>query len=250
MKITKSQLRCNIRQILLEQVFGNQAFVYHGSPLPPEQFTEIIETNTFNPGGGAGAMYGKGLYSVYDILQTGTSHGRYGKYIYKLKVNLNGFLIFDTDICEKVHGKPMSLKTQLFDMGLQKVYNTIKKDWPSLSLVPDLKNKADPEMTFEYFFDRDWITLGYTSVLAVAIRDYIMNKVSGIVFTGHNDGKVCLIYDPSVVVVIGYHQLSSRNTTDGKDKMQFNPIQPGKQQIHRSAVTAGDPTRYSPKQKR
>ncbi len=64
MRISESVLRNYVRQILQEQVFGAQAFVYHGSELDPADFVKIIESNTFDPGHGAGAMYGKGLYTI------------------------------------------------------------------------------------------------------------------------------------------------------------------------------------------
>ena len=246
MRITESTLRSYVRQILQEKVFGNQAFVYHGSDLPPEKFSEIIESNAFEPGKGAGAMYGKGLYTVYDEdPNSETFTGGYGDFVYKLKVNLSGFLIFDYSVCVKVHGKPMSLKDQLAKMGMQDTYNIIRKAWPGLQKP---SSWAQEGLTFEHFFDEDFVDLPYTSKLAIVIKDYVANKASGMIFTGQHDGKVCIIYDPSTVVLTAYSELSYNEPEEGSYKVAgqvFRPIKPGKAQIQRSAVSPGDPTRHA-----
>lgn len=233
MRITESTLRSYVRQILQEKVFGNQAFVYHGSSLPPDKFSKIIESDTFDPGKGAGALYGKGLYTVYDEdTSSKTQKGDYGAYIYKLKVNLNGFLIFDSDVCQKVYGKEMSLKEQLFKMGMQDVYSRIKKSWPNLQKPAYF---SDEEFTFEHFFDEDRVALTYTAELADVVKKYVSNKVAGLIFTGSHDGKVCVIYDPSTVVLIGWKQPKSQ---------EFKRIEPGKAQVQRSATSLGNPERH------
>lgn len=246
MRITESQLKRYVRQILQEKVFGNQAFIYHGSDLPPDKFSKIIESNTFEPGHGAGAMYGKGLYTVYNEDPTSeTFRGGYGDFVYKLKVNLSGFLIFDSDVCVKVHGKPMSLKDQLVKMGMQDIYNIIKKAWRNLQKP---SSWVQEDLTFEYFFDEGTVDLPYTSQLALVIKDYVANKVSGLIFTGRHDGKVCIVYDPSIVVLTAYSELSYNEPEEGSYEVAgrvFRPIKPGKAQIQRSAASPGDPTRHA-----
>lgn len=184
MRITESQLRQQIRQVLQEEVFGAQAFVYHGSKLPPETFLSILQQDAFKPGTGAGSLYGKGLYTVYDINRTQTESGAYGDYIYKLKVNLHGFIIFDWNVAVKVYKKPLSVSRQAELCGY------------SDDIVKRLKRIKPPT---------DFIT---SEEALKASRD-IKGIVKGIVFTGSNDGKVCVIYDPKVVIPIAW-----KNTKD------------------------------------
>jgi len=98
----------NSLDLLTEEIFGKQAFLYHGSSLSPSEFQDIIKYDTFKPGSGSGSMYGKGLYTVYDLDYTATETGQYGTYIYKLKVNLHGCISFDPDITVKIYGKKNS----------------------------------------------------------------------------------------------------------------------------------------------
>lgn len=242
MRISESVLRNYVRQILQEQVFGAQAFVYHGSELDPADFMKIIESNTFDPGKGAGAMYGRGLYTIYDVdWNSNTFEGQYGQFTYKMKVNLNGYLIFDPDACQKVYGKNLSLKEQMMRNGQAGLYKRIlevgtAKKWqidvsfrePGMwqnTKVEDMLNEPNLYRLFEH-----------TSELALPISKLAQGSVPGLVFTGSTDGKVCLIYDPSTVVVVGYYDVSI-----GK---KFFPITPGKEQIHRSATSQPDPRRY------
>ena len=254
MRVTESTLRCYIRQVLQEKVFGAQAFVYHGSFLEPAKFIEIMKSNRFEPGRGAGGAYGKGLYTVYEEdPNSNTFDGTYGRYVYKLKVNLSGFLIFDPDICVKVHGKKVSLKDQLFQLGLKSAYATMKNLWDTPGWSDELEfdttvgRRRDASgrllaVTFEDVFDSEDFTgifVGYTSRLAVKVSSIVRNKCAGLVFTGETDGHVCVIYDPSGVVVVGYQD------TD-KDRSKFEPVAPSPEEIRRSATTTPAPGRYLP----
>lgn len=91
--------------MLAEEVFGGEAFVYHGSWMRPDKFIPIFFNNQFKPGSGAGSMYGNGLYTVYYLEDTQTLDGRYGDYIYRFKINLHGFIIFDLHIAKLVYKK-------------------------------------------------------------------------------------------------------------------------------------------------
>jgi hypothetical protein len=66
--MTHSLLRSLIRETLLtEEVYGAQAVVYHGTKADPLELIGALLNDNFTPGKGAGAMYGKGLYTVYDL---------------------------------------------------------------------------------------------------------------------------------------------------------------------------------------
>lgn len=179
----KNTLSSFINEILLsEEVFGRQAFVYHGSQLEPEAFLRMFYSGRFDPGKGAGAMYGKGLYTVYDLHGTDTENGEYGPYLYKFKVNLNGFVCFDDDITKKIYGKVISPAEQAKSLGLQKI---------SKFLETTAKNKKNSE---------------YTSDEAHEASIYLNGHVKGIIFTGRQDGKVAVIYDPDVAIITSYKQ--------------------------------------------
>ena len=179
MRITESQLRKIIRRTLLsEQVFGAQAFVYHGSNSPPDEFLPFILENKFIPGKGAGAMYGKGLYTVYNLRGTNTSSGDYGRYVYKLKVNLHGFICFDSTVAEKVYKKKLSPADQARLLGRP-------------TLVKKLESVVDDDDP-------------YTSGEAHRASKFLSGHVKGIVFTGRNDGQVVVIYDASVVTPVSW----------------------------------------------
>jgi hypothetical protein len=253
MRITESQLRRYIRQTLLEQVIGNQAFVYHGSELPPDDFIDMMESNTFEPGRGAGAMYGKGLYTVYDPdPNSPTFTGQYGNNIYRIKVNLSGFLIFDSGACVKVHGKKMSLADQLKKLGMQNELEKIKWWWP------DTYHSNDNYVPYKKAFEDEDLSasFGYTSDIAYTLSPKLKNRVAGMIFTGRKDGKVCVIYDPSTCVVVSHSNVLDRGAASDDKGVQniggkvFRSVTPGKEQIHRSATSSPDPTRYAPNAKK
>ena len=115
-------IRKLIQEILLaERVYGSQAVVYHGSKAPPDVFVPALLNDTFEPGQGEGAMYGKGLYCVYDLNKTQTESGAYGNYVYKFKVNLYGFICFDPEVAQLVYKRPLTPVEQAQELGLDEV---------------------------------------------------------------------------------------------------------------------------------
>ena len=71
--MTRSLIRSLIREtLLLEEVYGAQAIVYHGTEADPLKLVSALLNDEFVPGRGAGSMYGKGLYTVYDLTGTQT----------------------------------------------------------------------------------------------------------------------------------------------------------------------------------
>lgn len=172
--------------ILKEEVIGAQAFVYHGSRTEPDKMLDIIKNNEFDPGNVAGAMYGPGLYTVYNLLKTNTDKGRYGKFVYKFKINMYGFIIFDSEIAEKVYGKPLKPHEQAKLLGYDFLLDILK--------------------------DSSLGRNGYiTSDHALILAEHLTNrkvKIKGIVFTGRNDGPVAVIYDYSSAIITSYRDES------------------------------------------
>ena len=181
-------IRQLIREMLLtEKVYGAQAVVYHGSKTAPEVFIPALLNDTFNPGQGHGAMYGKGLYCVYDLGTSLTRSGYYGDYLYKFKVNLYGFICFDPEVAQLVYKRPLTPVEQAQELGLDKV------------LIEKLKTIH--------------IKTGFTSEPAVYASEFLRGKVKGLIFTGSHDGQAAVIYDQTVAVPFAWQQYGDKSWT-------------------------------------
>jgi hypothetical protein len=188
MKITETLLRSIIRDLLQEEVYGAMAFVYTGSQSPPDVFIPLIVEDNLEPGKGKGGLYGKGLYTVYDLPGTQTEKGFYGNYIYKLAVNLHGYICFDKDVATKVYGKPLTIIQQMELLGLDdEIIETCKA---ILEQVP--------------------LTGRLTAPTAQPISLQLRGIVKGLVFTGQHDGQVAVVYDASTVTPIAYRTVKAK----------------------------------------
>jgi hypothetical protein len=178
-----------IREFLLqEEVFGAQAFVYHGSDTPPKKLIPALLNNEFVPGKGSGAMYGKGLYTVYDLESGRTGSGFYGDYLYKLKINLYGFISFDPDVTKLIYKRDLEPWQQAEEVGAD------------ADIVEKLK-------AIEFYPDK------FTSVNALAASQFLRGAVKGIVYTGSNDGRCALAYDASVAVPVAWKKINNSSWT-------------------------------------
>jgi hypothetical protein len=187
--VTRSLLRSLIRETLLtEEVYGAQAVVYHGTEADPEQLVSALLNDKFTPGRGAGSMYGKGLYTVYDLKGTQTERGTYGRHIIKLKLNLYGYIIFDPDVALRVYKAPLSVVEQAEEIGLDE------------DLVEKLRGVATSQRKI-------------TSTAAEIASNFLKGRVKGLVFTGRNDGRVAVVYDPTTAVPIAWKVVRSKSWT-------------------------------------
>ena len=190
-------IRQLIREMLLtERVYGAQAVVYHGSETAPEIFIPALLDDTFDPGQGSGAMYGKGLYTVYDVEGTKTAFGEYGDYVYKFKINLYGFICFDPDVAQLVYKRPLTPVEQAQELGLDE------------ALIEKLKMIH--------------IEPGFTSESAYAASKFLKGKVKGLIFTGRHDGRVALVYDSTVAVPFAWKRVSDKSWSN-IDKSSLKP---------------------------
>jgi hypothetical protein len=202
MQILESQLREHIRLLLKEEIYGTIATVYHGSLQAPDEFLRVFETGDlasyastgWKPGKGAGSMYGHGLYSVWMKTDHKTFKGDYGSWIYKLKVNLHGFIIFDDAVCKKVYGKSI---TPLEQMKLLGKADDIKK-----ATEEELEALSNPPVKNERSAD-----------ISRNASSFLKGRVNGIVFFGRNDGPVVLIYDPDIVTPLAWTKLDKFTRT-------------------------------------
>ena len=182
-------LRSLIREtLLLEEVYGAQAVVYHGTKADPIALIDALLKDKFKAGEGDGAMYGKGLYTVYDPDGARTMTGFYGDHVIKLKVNLYGYIIFDPEIALKVYKRPLTPAEQAEEVGYS-------------DTVIEVLGRVGPSRS-----DR------FTSDSALSVYKSLQYEVKGLVFTGENDGRVAVVYDPTTAVPMAW----KRVTRNGK----------------------------------
>jgi len=197
MQITESQLRNQIRTLLKEEVYGKIATVYHGSKQSPEKFLKIFETSSSEgytstgwSGGAGGEMYGRGLYAVWERSSHQTFEGVYGPWLYKLKVNLHGFIIFNETVCNRVYSRSISPLEQLKLLGKER----------------ELKKATEAEMSILTKLPHDAESSNDASKLA----PFLKGRVNGLIFFDRDDGPVAVIYDPDIVTPISWMKLNTR----------------------------------------
>ena len=214
--------------LLLEEVFGAQAFVYHGSYTKPDVLIPVLLKGEFKPGTGGGDVYGRGLYTVYDLESTQTESGGYGDYIYKLKINLYGFISFEPDITKLIYKKDMTPAEQAREAGL------------SDEIVAALEKFSKKPNAFKKFFnDAIEMIVGKkpSSKDAWLASKEIRGKVKGLIFNSPIDGKVALIYDPKIVVPVSYKKVID----DKWKKIDKNSLKPS---LRRSALDNWEETNF------
>jgi hypothetical protein len=188
-QMTRSLLRSLIHETLLtEEVYGAQAVVYHGTEADPVQFVSALLNDEFRPGEGAGSMYGKGLYTVYDLKGTQTESGNYGPHIIKLKLNLYGYIIFDPEVALRVYKAPLSIVEQAQEVGADE------------DVIEKLRSVKIARGAF-------------TSVAAEFASAFLKGRVKGIVYTGSNDGRCAVVYDPATAVPIAWKNVRDMSWT-------------------------------------
>ena len=216
MKSLKTLIRESVRRILTEKIHGNLAIVYHASQNDPMTFAAYMNQG-FKPGEGAGSMYGYGLYTVYceeeTLINSKSGQGFYGPHIYKLRADLNEFLIFDPEPCKKIHGKLLTLRQQLEKFNLTNVIREIESvgtDTEKAYLDVDLEeNKRNNS--------------GYSNNIPIKLKRFFIDKVNGVVFTGTHDGLVVVIFDPDRSAYLLSHSTTPL-TADSKFDKKFGPF--------------------------
>ena len=196
-----SLLRSLIRETLLvEEVYGAQAVVYHGTEADPRALIDALLKDKFIAGAGSGAMYGKGLYTVYDLAGTQTEKGNYGDHVIKLKVNLYGYIIFDPDTALKVYKRPLTPAQQAEEVGY------------SDDVVKALRGVRTRKSRF-------------TSDAAEKVHESLQYEVKGLVFTGESDGRVVVVYDPTTAVPMAWKRVGSSSWTPVDRAALLTPLE-------------------------
>ena len=183
------------------EIYGGEAVVYSGSDSPPEEFLRLIVNNELIPGEKSGSTYGKGVYTVYNLAGTQTANGDYGKYVYKLKVNLYGFISFNPDVTKKIYGESLT-PSQQYERVSGKRGHIFEK-------LKDLESES-------YSFSSD---------LANPASEFLRGKVKGILFSGRQDGDVAVIYDASTIVPVAWKNVSfdKTNPWNSFNKEEISP---------------------------
>jgi hypothetical protein len=218
-----NQLLCSLiyENLLLEEVFGAQAFVYHGSTTPPAKFINYLINDEFVAGKGAGSIYGKGLYAVTELTSSAVNNGMYGKYIYKLKINLHGFISFDNKVTKKIYKRNLTPSQQAAELNVDEdIIEVLKK-------INQIPRSANEQLTHRE---------------AKFASKYLNGKVKGIIFTAPNDGQVVVVYDPSIIVPVSWKNIDKE--TEGIEKwtkINMNKLRPA---LRRSAIGDWKKERY------
>tara|TARA_Y100001937_G_scaffold125713_1_gene193118 strand:- start:1024 stop:2130 length:1107 start_codon:yes stop_codon:yes gene_type:complete len=184
-----------MKNFLLEQIkpYKKKAIVYHsfgkGSQglniFTKQDLVDVvkkIKREGFIPGGGA--MYGKGIYTVYRSNDLRMAYGRFAL-IFEVK-NLDNFLIFNYSEAKKVYGK----KHRLIDQ-LTKNKVVINEEISDLCKQVDTKNRYSFPLTSK-------LALKFSKIKEV------VEKIDGIIFEGATDGAVLVGYETKNFTLIGY----------------------------------------------
>jgi hypothetical protein len=163
------------RKFLVEKIVGNTGWVYHRTKKNPED-SDIVKYG-IKPSSNQSAMYGRGLYCCYDLdEQLKPNMEKYGDFILKGKVDLNGFAILDEDIYRLANPRGD------FEIHLRKIGTHSKA----------VKSQIESENP-------------YTSIIARQIwRECKLKGYNGIIFTGERDGKVAVIWNRRNFIPFSY----------------------------------------------
>jgi len=225
--------RNQIRNLINEAIYGKSAIVYHGSRTPPDELIKSYNAGGFQPGKGAGGLYGMGLYTVYDdkdLFVSNTGTGDYGENVYKFKTNLNNFLALNEDTCKLVHGQILTVRQQLEKM--QSVKTQIR----------DIENSNASHLLDASLAKKDT----YTGSIAKVLSVYLMNDIVGMLFRGSNDGYVCLIFDDANTFPVAYATVDEIQAAGTIKKVNWKKISKSdiENVVKRSATTTAQPGKF------
>ena len=225
--------RSQIRNLINEAIYGKTAIVYHGSRTPPDELIKSFNAGGFQPGAGAGGLYGMGLYTVYDDKDLFVSHtgkGDYGPHVYKFKTNLNNFLALNEDTCKLVHGQILTVRQQLEKIKGTKIQ------------IRDIENSNMSQLLDRPLSPKDELTGPIAKELSV----YLMNDLVGMLFRGGNDGYVCLIFDDANTFPIAYASVEEVQAAGTIKNVNWEKIDKAdiKYVLKRSATTRARPGKF------
>lgn len=192
--------------MLVEQIYGNMAAVYHRKATPPE------ESEMFLKGVRSGPLedtpqseiersrFGTGLYACYDFNQQLNSAmaERYGKYVVKGKVDLKDYFFID----------PVAFKQARPGENFADHLKTLKKESPAArkystyNIWNNAREKSAQDFTWDKYIKKaEKGTLKENNVLEQEIlSELIWRQVKsqgfkGMIMRNRQDGRVAVIYN-------------------------------------------------------
>lgn len=203
-----------------KSVVAKEADKYKGNKGQAYYIAQQITSSLFDLGSyfqsGGGAMYGEGLYTCYKLNPRIAK--TYGNVILRFDVDISNFLIFNAEIAKGVYGERFRLQDQFLQILKNKGFDL--EGYYNQEVGLEIAEKADESLNdFIHYLttvseasnflsstysNEDSRTSGYAlealqkfSILfgggsQIKLRDII----DGIIFSGNNDGPVCIIYHP------------------------------------------------------
>ncbi len=177
--------------------------------------SSLFDSGSYFQSGG-GAMYGKGLYTCYKfnpvIART------YGPVILRFDVDISNFLIFNAGIAKGIYGEEnfrlqdqfmQILKRKGFDLeGFHNRTAELEVSEYSMnnleSFIDHLTDQSERDAFLSSNLETDTRTadIAYSTIYSFS-RLFGLGKklklrdvIDGVIFSGNNDGPVCVIYHP------------------------------------------------------
>jgi hypothetical protein len=191
--------RSQVLTHFLEEIVGNAAIVYHrtgaqaftdpktGKVLSGKDIPENIIAQGFAEG--RDGMYGPGIYATYRLnSQFRDFMSRYGEYLIKCRVNLQGYIILDYAEAKKVYKNAYTLRQQLGQY-----------------YAPRWLDK-EAEWITKYETQLQYHPQDTTSNIAASLHKYyaLEQVVPGIVFLGGHDDAVVVTYNSRFILPVDY----------------------------------------------
>ena len=201
--LTESQVINLIKQDISEEITGGSIIVYHRTKLTEDNIKLL--NNGFVPGNGT--LYGRGLYSTYELNdQLTPKMEEYGSIVVKLSImDTSKILVLDKSEQVKLFGKNISLIDQMKKIlkgSFTSFYNSNKKELERVE--KDINNEMN-----------DYTSIGVEGLTNIPKVPLIFD---GIVFTSYADGRVLVLFDTSLGNPLQY--VNTKTTKKG-DKLNW-----------------------------
>jgi len=204
--LRESQMIRVVKRELGEEITSGSIVVYHRTKLTKENYKLL--NNGFVPGDGQ--MYGRGLYSTYELKdQFNSNMEGYGSTIIKFQVtDTSKILILDEAEQLKVFGKRIGL--------LNQIKKILKGGFNSFYKV----NKDTIQKSIELLEDKNRLTSEAAKYLSDYVRKFQL-LFDGLVFTGRNDGRVLVLFETTLASPLQY--VDTRGLKQG-DKFEWTSL--------------------------
>lgn len=204
--LRESQMIRVVKRELGEEITGGSIVVYHRTKLTKENYKLL--NNGFVPGDGQ--MYGRGLYSTYELKdQFNSNMEGYGSTIIKFQVtDTSKILILDESEQLKAFGKRIGLLDQIKKI-LKGGFNGFYKE-----------NKIAIQESIKLLEDKNRLTSEAAYYLSTNVRKFQL-LFDGLVFTGRNDGRVLVLFETTLASPLQY--VDTRGLQQG-DKFEWTSL--------------------------